>query len=267
MCLIILSPSGRIPKKHLAAALEVNPHGWGYSIAAGGELTTRRGMTPAEFWSAWRADKYIRTGATALFHARYATHGTMGVENCHPFDVGGGWTMAHNGCISGLGGMDQSDTSELAEIIRACGQLYISAHGMRLLALAIGKGSKLVFLAPTGEYLFANESYGHWHKGNWYSNTGYLISSILRCPMAIPARSEPRPCEGANLNPEIAMTNEIGPAKLAVIRDEFKTGVRFELHANCPCGSVIPIRTTQRMIHRCESCGLAVDSRGWIRRV
>ena len=78
MCLIIYSPDGHIPRKHLKRGLESNPDGWGYMYAEAGEIVIRKGMTPKEFWAVWKVD---RPAGPVVWHARIGTHGAKGVDN------------------------------------------------------------------------------------------------------------------------------------------------------------------------------------------
>lgn len=82
--------------------------------------------------------------------------------------------MAHNGCIWGFGDNTQSDTNQLAGIIRAVGpNAFMTEEGRVLLKNVIGNNDKLVFLHASGMSVKVNGSFGHESNGNWYSNYSY----------------------------------------------------------------------------------------------
>lgn len=174
MCIIIHSPSGAIDEEHLRRSLFVNSDGWGFAIAQGPTLYTKRGLSPATFWAAWEEAQRTMNGLPVLFHARIRTQGKIKIENCHPFPVADGWVMAHNGCIWNLGDKKQSDTAHLASIIRAVGPAsFMTEEGRFLLKGVIGTNDKLVFLHASGMSVKVNGGFGHESYGNWYSNSSY----------------------------------------------------------------------------------------------
>ncbi len=168
MCLIIASPEGTAPDLDIVGlAILDNPHGWGLVSASAGKLTADKGFG---LESLLRAIKRLQ--GPYLIHFRYATHGAVGLANCHPFKVNSDCYMVHNGILK-VPIVDQrySDSWHFA---RHFARPYLQTHGYaNLVADAehfIGRGNKLAFLHSNGVILIANEAAGTWRGGLWYSN-------------------------------------------------------------------------------------------------
>lgn len=175
MCLIIASPKGIAPDMAVVRnAILDNPHGWGTVSARNGKLTAKRGFG---LDSLTRAIK--RLNGPYLIHFRYATHGAVGIANCHPFKVNRDCYMVHNGILHiPLVDLRYSDSWHFA---RNYVRPYIGTHGYSTLVADaehfIGRGNKLAFLRRNGEMLIANEAAGTWDGGLWYSND-YSVSQL-----------------------------------------------------------------------------------------
>ena len=173
MCLIIYSPSGHIPRKHLQRGLKANANGWGFMVAHRGQLHIERGMESRSFWAAWRN----KPSGSVVFHSRIGTHGGIDLDNCHPFRLDakhGDVAMAHNGMIHALPKHStMSDTRILVRMLDLLPHGFMEDGGtLNLVAAFIGH-SKLVFLTGGGEVTMVNEHLGHWHDNRWYSNHSY----------------------------------------------------------------------------------------------
>jgi len=160
-----------------------NPDGFGFAIMTEpGEIVSERTMKAED-----SVDRFLELRAQypngyAVWHCRIATHGTMTVDNCHPFEVGGSKMtyLAHNGVLSlpMEVGDNRSDTRVFAEeVLPALGG--VSALDNDAIFTILEKwsvGSKLVVLtvdpsAKSNIYLI-NEKSGSWDKdGVWWSNT------------------------------------------------------------------------------------------------
>lgn len=173
MCIIIYSPTGSIPKKHLQRGLTVNPDGWGIMYPCDGQLVIRKGMTRQEFWAAWKTRP---ANVPVVFHARIGTHGTRGIENCHPFVVRHDLAVAHNGVIHHHADVNSplSDTRLFVrDMVQRLPHNFLEYQPIRrLLANYIGH-SKLVFMDEDGDVDIINEGLGHWSNKRWYSNNSY----------------------------------------------------------------------------------------------
>jgi glutamine amidotransferase len=86
----------------LMTAVVNNPDGCGWAIIHGDKIKLSREMKGSKAVVKFLADREQYPDGWALFHARIATHGTVGLDNCHPFKVGGDSRVlfAHNGILN-----------------------------------------------------------------------------------------------------------------------------------------------------------------------
>lgn len=183
MCLLTFIPDYVSPDlERFAIAAKNNPDGFGFSILEKDGFLTGHGMNFSEV-----ANKFIdlrtKHQGPAIFHFRWATHGSETVENCHPFYLGQDPTsmMGHNGIlpVKIQAGDDRSDTRVFAQdIMPAVGGITAlddDDYYKRLSAWATG--SKLVFLTNNEDtkhdWYIINEKDGHWDKDMWWSNHSY----------------------------------------------------------------------------------------------
>ena len=170
MCIIIVKPAGvqMPPKAIIERCAALNPHGFGFA-------TKDRIYKTLSYEEFAKTLKEISKEETAILHFRYATHGSIRQENCHPFkDNETGVAFAHNGIldISPIGDMTDSETAFrtiLAPSIKAYG---LDSREFISDAYDIKGGSRFAFIDKNGEYrLFG--TFIH-HKGCWYSNRNFL---------------------------------------------------------------------------------------------
>ncbi len=178
MCLIIYTPNGRIPKKHLKRALTKNPDGWGLMWPSGnGRLIIHRGMERADFWKTWKT-RPLET--PLVFHARWGSHGLLNESNCHPFRLDrkhGQLAVCHNGIILRCEPPKDSDSSDtkifVESILNKLPRGFLKENPyVNLITSFIGT-SKLVFMDGRGRATIINSHYGEWRDDRWYSNGGY----------------------------------------------------------------------------------------------
>lgn len=186
MCMLTYVPGGTTPDPAaLFNGAAVNDQGHGYAIVADTSLIVERGMDPADMIGSFLEARERHPDGPALFHSRWATHGTVTTDNCHPFQVGDDrdTAVAHNGVLpAGLRpgcGDDRSDTRVLAEDYlptEPFGSLGGSRSRARL-AKMITATNKLVILTVNRRYrsnaYLINESSGYWVDGIWYSNNDF----------------------------------------------------------------------------------------------
>jgi glutamine amidotransferase len=168
MCIIIWTPTGRIPKDQVINAMLANQDGWGFSVAKNGTTNTFRSTNFRTFLDAWMD----RPKGPTVFHARYATHGRVCHANCHPFRVAKhNMVVAHNGVLHGYGSARKSDTRDFIEKVIAPMPVGFQRNNKALDTLEemIGN-SKLVLLDGGGNETILNERLGFWHGHLWYSN-------------------------------------------------------------------------------------------------
>lgn len=163
MCLLIVVPHGRLTPLDtgiLARAQFVNPDGVGIA-------TSRHSRR----WLDIDVPDIARITRTIdepyIVHFRYATHGSVTIDNVHPFATVDGY-LAHNGVIPGYGNRYVSDTREYVnwrigampvdEIEERADEIK-SEIGWSKLAI-VGRGR----IVTIGDYI--------WHNGIGYSNSG-----------------------------------------------------------------------------------------------
>ena len=122
MCMLCLVPPNVIPSREkLENSALNNPHGFGFAIVIPSEnrIHAERTMNPDTSINRFIEMRSKYLDGYALWHARLATHGSMTVDNCHPFKVGGDERtyLAHNGILPIVEptGDTRSDTRIFAE--------------------------------------------------------------------------------------------------------------------------------------------------------
>ena len=191
MCMLCVVPPNVIPSKDkLENSALNNPHGFGYAIAVRSEkrIHSFRTMNADECISKFLEDRAKYPEGYAIWHARFATHGSNTLDNCHPFMVGKDERsyLAHNGILSVIEDNkdDRSDTRIFAE------DLLPAIGGVRSLDNTqvwnmledFTTGSKVAVLTvnPSAKhelYLFHEEKGMVDKSGVWWSNdTCYLTS-------------------------------------------------------------------------------------------
>jgi len=180
MCLAIYKPkNATLSKQHLKNGFKANDDGAGFVISDGSKLMTYKGFF--DFDSFYHSFKpYNRAGVSALVHFRFATHGAISAENCHPFSISEDLSAIHNGVLAWRSTDKESDTAcFIADTMRPLGECGIELFkhpAYRLLVeKAIGEHNKIALLSACGEVVLFNEHKGgaHWAYGVWWSNRGY----------------------------------------------------------------------------------------------
>jgi glutamine amidotransferase len=98
-----------------------NPHGHGWAIATTNSIVTGKSLDLLEALDEFTEVRDRHREGPALFHSRWATHGSVGLANVHPFYVGRSrmTVVAHNGILPASAhpedGDDRSDTRKFAE--------------------------------------------------------------------------------------------------------------------------------------------------------
>mgnify|MGYP003346971101 CR=1 FL=1 len=127
MCLLVVCEPNSTPKREdLHNGACSNPHGFGFSIDTGTEIITERSMSARKSIDRFLELREQYPNGYAMWHARFATHGSNTVDNCHPFTVGEDPStyLGHNGVLPVLEykGLDWSDTRIFAtDILPAMG--------------------------------------------------------------------------------------------------------------------------------------------------
>lgn len=174
MCIIVVNRKKPLSRETFVNCWTENPDGFGMSYSEGGKLhTVKRLIGMNEAFDIYHAVRQRAKGAI-LLHFRIATHGSVNIENCHPFDINPSLAIAHNGVINIRTTGDQSDTRQFVkDVLRKLPNGFLKNQGITsLLSLSIGS-SKLAFLDCEGRYTIIGEKQGIWEGGNWYSNHTY----------------------------------------------------------------------------------------------
>lgn len=128
MCIAIVKPVGaKLPSKdRLKICFDNNPHSIGFGISLKG-INYNTIMKYSDFDLFYKmAQVFITESHLAFIHFRYATHGEINLDNCHPFFISDNQKeqcqnksiLMHNGVFQ-LGKLkdDKSDTLTLVEKI------------------------------------------------------------------------------------------------------------------------------------------------------
>ncbi len=172
MCLIIASETGKlIDYDVVQRGFDDNPHGWGIMKSDGSRIRASRGMDLKSFEAAYKD----LNGEPYVIHFRWATHGTKGLDNCHPFKVNKKLYMAHNGIMSEnvvpQPRKDMSDTWHYAQKLRRLGLHSTNLkENLSEIEKDIGSTNKLAFMTADGRIEIANRRAGVEHNGAWLSN-------------------------------------------------------------------------------------------------
>jgi len=174
MCLLLCSREGKLmPENKIENAYHHNPHGFGIAFANNGKLEVYKTMYYADIRPLFNQIN----GRPYVAHFRAGTHGTIGLEMCHPFEMSKDVVVFHNGVIDIKGIPEgKSDTWTFTEKILKKYFLPDYKEKLDLLEQLVGGWNKLAFIDNTGDITVANESGGHWSKGVWYSNAYSLYS-------------------------------------------------------------------------------------------
>lgn len=186
MCMLTYFPPGTEPDLDaLANGAEFNDDGHGFAIVTGGRIIVRHGMDSARLIERFGETRAQHPDGPALFHSRFATHGTRNRGNCHPFRVGhdARTVLAHNGIlphrVRPADGDRRSDTRIAAEdfLPHQRYSAWDDPHAQRDLSRWLGTSNKMLILTVDPRYrehayLF-NEQAGIWDHGIWYSTADY----------------------------------------------------------------------------------------------
>jgi hypothetical protein len=195
MCMLCVIPPNVIPSRQkLENSALNNPHGFGFAIVIPSEnrIHVERTMNADTSINRFLEMRGKYPEGYAMWHARYATHGSMNVENCHPFQVGVGNNLtylAHNGILPIIEpkGDDRSDTRIFAEdLLPAIGGVTaLDNPQVSNLIEDFTGGSKVCILTidPRAEYqcyLYHAEKGKKDESGVWWSNDSCYLDTYTR---------------------------------------------------------------------------------------
>ena len=185
MCIAIVKPQGKnISDSNFLSGFTANPDGVGFAYAHEGKLYVKKGYFDAqEALNAIREVQEQYDNPTMIIHGRYASHGDVNEDNCHPFNVSDTLAVIHNGIMpspyTALAYKSRGKYSDthfyneriLKPLFKHEPDFYKKDSTMLRLESHITQGNKLCFLDSEGFYSIANEQSGFWDTdGCWYSN-------------------------------------------------------------------------------------------------
>lgn len=169
MCVIFIKPAGQAMPSYeiVRAAWQRNPDG-------GGFVTPTRFFKSMDFLEFYKALRNVPESEPCIVHVRWATHGSVKLDNCHPFyDEGTNTYFSHNGILAIRPREDMTDSETafrdiLVPVIKQYG--YQSQELTRAVEKIIGV-SKFAMLQGNRVRTF-----GHFEKvdGILYSNLHFI---------------------------------------------------------------------------------------------
>ncbi len=188
MCLLCyIAPNSPVNWQGLEYASINNPDGFGWAIHHGDYIQVGRYMDATDALDSFYYARRAAEDKPAMYHARWATHGTEDVDNVHPFYVDlndphqGETVLAHNGIlpVSLPKGDPRSDTRYFAEELMKLRANFLldKPHKVAKLEKWMGGSKFVVFTTDPGynhDVYIVNEGLGHWDStGTWWSNDSY----------------------------------------------------------------------------------------------
>lgn len=119
MCVILHRLQGnKVSKEEIVAAMDFNPDGYGIMYVEGNKVVHHKGFISEKEL----LEKIDSLGDKEfVLHFRIKTHGKIDVNNCHPFHVGNGAYMMHNGQLFiKTPNKNKSDTYHYADLLTKC---------------------------------------------------------------------------------------------------------------------------------------------------
>ena len=202
MCIICLKPAGiDLPSdeeiKHMFSR---NPHGAGFALQ--GDIYGD-GRFLVEYHKGFmNVDDLIEAlgpreklkDLTVAIHCRIKTSGETDKFTTHPFPIsnqysdlreldGNGAVLFHNGIFSGLGGIIDPKASDTQDFVVGVASRYLKNYKMpgkiaqAVIAKIVGD-CRVLILYPKKTFPMLKIGTWHEHNGCWYSNTGYLDTSV-----------------------------------------------------------------------------------------
>jgi predicted glutamine amidotransferase len=162
MCLIVTKEARRaFDLRRLSEAVRLNKDGYGLAVWDPRTGWVARHTLDAKEFLGWAR---AATRYRAVAHMRAATSGAVDLARCHPFSIGRGRWIAHNGAVTALSKHEErSDTEKLAEILS-----YLPDELVLRTLHAIG-GGRYAIMFSDGKV----ERVGTWYneRGIWYSSS------------------------------------------------------------------------------------------------
>lgn len=168
MCVLVFVPAGsKLPsREELVKMHRQNPDGMGFVSKS----MHYKGMNFERFCNRLQ---FVPEDEDIIIHFRLATHGSVCVQNCHPFHKGGVW-FAHNGIldIEPKEDMTDSETAFKDIIYPAIKDYGIDSDEVAWIIEDIIGYSKFAIMGTDGHVRI----FGHFEKyhGRYYSHLRHL---------------------------------------------------------------------------------------------
>lgn len=185
MCVIASVPrTHNIDDKTFDLMWKRNPDGGGIAwIDKNGKVQVYKSMKLKDFKRKFKEVVAKHGKSDILVHMRIATHGSVCIDNNHPFHIDPNTVFAHNGIMPSEfhppAKSDMSDTRYFNQVFLQ--NVKPTAFDDEQFRTALGDiigFNKLVILSANKrlkkETYIINEHMGSWDKGVWYSNTHHV---------------------------------------------------------------------------------------------
>lgn len=128
MCILITKEKGvHFPSvRNIENSIAANPDGFAMAWNEDGEVRVFKSMNPEEFMDAYKAlaKRLSHRDTAMMLHMRIATHGSVGIKNCHCWKcnvLGSGMAFAHNGILRIPNRADMTDSETfLRDYVEPC---------------------------------------------------------------------------------------------------------------------------------------------------
>lgn len=177
MCLIIQKPAHvEFSRAQLVDFYQKNQDGAGIMWHNGTAVDVQKITAPtcAEWLKFY--DDYAR-GKECLIHLRWRTHGKITEENTHPYYIGNGAYLMHNGMLDSGNAKDETK-SDTWHFIKDVLQPALKSIKWKIdlefridLGRVIGKTNKFAMMTKSGKVHIINRRKGVEFMGAWFSNT------------------------------------------------------------------------------------------------
>lgn len=185
MCLIIVKPASvDFADNWLRDFWLSNRDGVGIMRMDGIAVDVRKIVAPScDEWIQFYND--FARGRECVIHLRMRTHGRIDADNTHPYYIGRGYYLVHNGVLASGNAADRSKSDTwhfikdvIKPALRNNSRVLENALFLKEIAGKIGPSNRMVVLGPNGISKILNKSSGVVWRGAWFSNT-YAWSAPL----------------------------------------------------------------------------------------
>lgn len=183
MCVIVHQPNGAHLSKNLARELwQTNPDGGGFAFLDNDKnLVVEKFMKFSSFWSKFETMRSTFPARDFMLHMRIATHGSVSINNVHPFQLNEHTMMAHNGILHEVTDDLDADPNDdrtdseyfIQEVLKDLPRTWLDNKYLRAMMDEWIGWSRLMFI--TNDPLLEHTVY---RIGNWEQEQGLMLSNI-----------------------------------------------------------------------------------------